>query len=375
MKSRKKKYRVKHSKLRGHFGIKSFRVELTLTIFSLMLLTSTFTVFLYLLLLILFPALRHFNSIVTLTSSLIACTLIGTGAAAVFTKWVLLPLNEMIAATDRIAKGDFKVHIQETFHEKSDFGILQRSFNHMASELDSIEMFRNDFINNFSHEFKTPIVSVQGFAHQLMAGGLTPEEEREYVRIIAAESDRLAKMANNILTLSKLENQAIVTEKTVFYLDEQIRTCLVLLEKQWSSKNIDLNLELDEVKYCFNEPMLAQVWMNLFGNAIKFTPAGGTVSCSLRGNEEKVTVRISDTGIGMDDSTRRHIFEKFYQGDTSHTGDGNGIGLTIVRRVLILCGGRIEVKSSPNEGSTFTVTLPATVPAATEVRDSKEKER
>ncbi len=375
MKGHTKKLRAKHRKLRGRFGIKSFRVELTLVIFSLMLLTSVFTVFLYLLLLLLFPALRDFNSIVTLTSSLIACTLIGTGAAAIFTKWVLLPLNEMIAATDRIAKGDFKVHIQETFHERSDFGILQRSFNHMASELDGIEMFRNDFINNFSHEFKTPIVSVQGFAHQLMAGGLTPEEEQEYVRIIAAESDRLAKMANNILTLSKLENQAIVTDKTVFYLDEQLRTCLVVLEKQWSGKDIELNLELDEVKYCFNEHMLSQVWLNLFGNAIKFTPTGGTVSCSLHTDGQTVIVRISDTGIGMDAATCHHIFEKFYQGDTSHAGDGNGIGLTIVQRVLFLCGGRITVESCLGAGSTFTVTLPITVPQADQAHENNEKEQ
>lgn len=375
MKVQKKWLRAKHRKLRGRFGIKSFRVELTLVIFLLMLLTSVITVFLYLLLLILFPDLRNFNSLVTLISSLIACTLIGTGAAAIFTKWVLLPLNEMISATDRIAKGDFKVHIQETFHERSDFGILQRSFNHMASELEGIEMFRNDFINNFSHEFKTPIVSVQGFAHQLIAGGLSPEEEREYVRIIAAESDRLAKMATNILTLSKLENQAIVTDKTVFYLDEQLRTCLVVLEKQWSGKNIELNLDLDEVKYCFNEPMLSQVWLNLFGNAIKFTPAGGTVACSLHTDGRTVTVRINDTGIGMDEPTRRHIFEKFYQGDTSHAGDGNGIGLTIVQRVLVLCGGRIEVESSLGKGSTFTVTLPATVRHGNEANESMEKER
>ncbi len=375
MKEQEKKPWSKHRKLRGRFGIKSFRTELILTIFFMMLLTSTFTVLAYIPLRMLLPPLKNFNGIATSIAVLVACTVIGTCVSAFLTKWVLSPLNEMISATDRIAKGDFKVHIQETFHERSDFGILQRSFNHMASELDGIEMFRNDFINNFSHEFKTPIVSIQGFAHQLMAGGLTPEEEREYVRIIAAESDRLAKMANNILTLSKLENQAIVTDKTVFYLDEQLRTCLVVLEKHWSGKNIELNLELEEVKYCFNEPMLSQVWMNLFGNAIKFTPVGGTVSCSLHTDGHTVTVRISDTGIGMDEATCRHIFEKFYQGDTSHAGDGNGIGLTIVQRVLVLCGGKIEVESSLGCGSAFTVTLPATVLHGNEAIESNEKER
>ena len=355
---RLQKLHAKHRKLRGRLGIKSFRVELTLIIFSLMLLTSVFTVALYALLLFLFPALQNFDSVVTIASALVACTLIGTGAAAIFTKWVLLPLGEMIAATERISRGDFKVHIQETFAEASDFGILQRSFNRMARELDGIELFRKDFINNFSHEFKTPIVSIQGFAHQLRAGGLTPEEEAEYVRIIAEESDRLAKMSTNVLLLSKLENQAIVTDVTEFRLDEQLRTCLVLLEKQWSEKDLELNLELVEVRYRFNEDMLSQLWLNLFSNAIKFTPRGGTVSCSLSATADRVTVTIADTGIGMDEETRRHIFDKFFQGDTSHAGAGNGIGLTIVSRILHLCGGSIDVESEPGQGSVFRVTLP-----------------
>ena len=349
-------------RLRGKLGIKSFRVELTLIIFSLMFLTSLFTVAVYALLRWLFPPLRQFNPIVSAASVLIACTLIGTTVAAFYTKWVLAPLKEMIRATEQISKGDFKVHIQETLDAKSDFGILQRSFNHMAKELDGIEMFRKDFINNFSHEFKTPIVSIRGYAHQLQAGGLTPEEQTEYVRIIAAESDKLAKMATNILLLSKLENQAIVTDKTEFFLDEQIRTCLVLLEKQWDAKEIELNVDLDEVRYCFNEDMLSHLWLNLFGNAIKFTPRAGSVSCTLRADAQFVTVTISDTGIGMDDSTKQHIFEKFYQGDTSHAGDGNGIGLNIVSRILYLCHGQITVDSRPGGGSTFTVTLPTTVP-------------
>ena len=374
MKSKKpKKPLLTAVNLRGRLRIKSFRVELILIIFFLMLLTSAFTVGVYAILHAIFPALKNFDTIASSASTLIACTIIGTGAAALLTKWLLIPLKEMIHATERIAKGDFKVHIQESFDEKSDFGILQRSFNHMAGELDSIELFRNDFINNFSHEFKTPIVSIQGFAHQLQAGGLTPEEEQEYIRIIAMESDRLAKMATNILLLSKLENQAIVTDKTEFFLDEQIRTCLLLLEKQWSTKNIELNIDLDEVKYCFNETMLSHVWVNLLGNAVKFTPPSGTISCTLRKHPSHITVAISDTGCGMDENTQKHIFEKFYQGDTSHAGDGNGIGLTIVGRILVLCGGRIEVNSEPGMGSTFTVTLPVTVPDSPDTEESERE--
>ncbi len=353
--------------LRGRLRIKSFRMELILIIFFMLLLTSGFTVGVYAILHLIFPSLKNFDTVASSASTLIACTVIGTGAAAILTKWLLIPMKEMIDATERIAKGDFKVHIQESFDEASDFGILQRSFNHMVQELDGIEMFRNDFINNFSHEFKTPIVSIQGFAHQLRAGGLTPEEEQEYIRIIADESDRLAKMATNILLLSKLENQAIVTEKTEFYLDEQIRTCILLLEKEWSSKDIELNVDLDEVRYCFNETMLSHVWVNLLSNAVKFTPQRGTVSCTLRADDSTVVFTLSDTGCGMDEHTQQHIFEKFYQGDTSHTGDGNGIGLTVVGRILVLCGGSVRVESRPGLGSTFTVTLPVTVPAYEDV--------
>ncbi len=354
----------KHSfslKWRGRLRIKSFRNELILIILILMLLASALTVVVYAILHAIFPALRDFDTIASSASTLIACAGIATGLAAIITKWILSPLKEMIDATERISKGDFKVHIQETFDKHSDFGILQRSFNHMAAELDSIEMFRNDFINNFSHEFKTPIVSLQGFAHELQAGGLTPEEEREYIRIIASESDRLAKMATNILLLSKLENQAIVTDKTEFYLDEQIRMSLLLLEKQWSVKNIELNIDLDEVRYCFNEDMLSHVWLNLFGNAFKFTPPYGTVGCTLRADGDQIIVTISDTGEGMSEDVQRHIFEKFYQGDTSHAEAGNGIGLTIVGRVLELSGGRVSVESRIGGGSTFTVVLPTTV--------------
>ncbi len=354
---------VWHRRLRRRLHFNSFRIELILLIFFLMLLASGVTVLIYAVLSYFFPDLTGFDDTLASSGSMLAaCTIIGTGAAAILTKWLLSPLKAMTHATKRIARGDFKVQIPETFGEKSDFGILQRSFNHMARELDGIEMFRNDFINNFSHEFKTPIVSLQGFAHQLQAGGLTPEEEKEYIRIIAAESDRLAKMATNILLLSKLENQAIVTDKTEFYLDEQIRSCLLLLEKQWTDKEIELNIDLDEARYKFNEDMLSHVWLNLLSNAIKFTPQGGVVSCTLRATEEAVTVCIADTGDGMSEEVMQHIFEKFYQGDTSHAGAGNGIGLTIVGRIMDLCGGSIDVESTPGGGSSFTVTLPATVP-------------
>ena len=343
---------------RSLLRIKSFRNELILLIFLLMAVTSAFTVAVYAILNLIIPKFTNYDPVLSIAASLIACTGIATLLSALLTKWFLQPLKEMIDATRRIAKGDFKVHINESFDESSDFGILQRSFNHMTAELDGIEMFRSDFINNFSHEFKTPIVSIQGFARQLQAGGLSEEEVREYVNIIVVESDRLAAMSANILLLSKLENQQIVTDVTEFPLDEQIRTCLLLLEKQWSTKDIELNVDLDPALYRFNEDMLSHVWINLFGNAFKFTPPGGAVSCTLRRVDNAVTVTISDTGRGMTDEERQHMFEKFYQGETSHNGEGNGIGLTIVSRILVLCRGQITVDSAPDQGTVITVTLP-----------------
>lgn len=345
-------------KFKQGIPIKSLRMILTFFVLFVMLITTVFTVFIYFLLGKMFPDMTRYT-MATSAAAVLSSAIIGTVLAAIVSKWFLSPLQDMIYATEKVSKGDFKVKVKENYAPKTELGILQRSFNHMAQELDSIEMFRKDFINNFSHEFKTPMVSLRGFAHQLQAGGLTEEEEREYIAIIASEADRLTNMANNILMLSKLENQKIVTSKTRFDLDEQIRTCLVLLEKQWSRKNLELDLDLDTVSYCFNEAMLSEVWMNLFSNAIKFTPEYGKISCVLREQDKTVRVVISDTGKGMDAETLEHIFEKFYQGDKSHAGEGNGIGLTVVSRIMELCGGRITVESQPNMGSVFTVILPA----------------
>lgn len=351
--------------------LRSFRTKLILYLFFILMVTSAFTFALFLLVTLLMPWLFH-RPITGIIACLIACTVIGTITTGVFSRIIWRPLNQMIEATKKISKGDFNVHIEETMDPRTDFGILQHSFNHMVQELGGIEMFRNDFINNFSHEFKTPIVSIQGFARQLQAGGLTEEEQKEYLNIIVTESDRLAKMSSNILLLSKLENQQIVTDKMEFYLDEQIRKSLLVLEKQWSQKDIELDIDLDEVKYCFNEDMLSQIWINLFSNAIKFTPPCGKVTCTLRTVDPWIIVTVSDTGEGMSDEVRAHIFEKFYQGDTSHSGAGNGIGLTIVGRILELCGGHIKVESRPGMGSTFTVYLPVTVKSPEAIGEENE---
>ena len=301
-----------------------------------------------------FERLRPYS---LLLLTLAASIIIGTFLSFLIGRNFLSPIKEMISATKKIADGDFSVRVSETKFPK-EMNLLSRSFNTMADELGSTEMFRNDFINNFSHEFKTPIVSISGFAKQLKKPDITDEERTEYADIIIAESRRLTTMASNILLLTKYENQQIVTDKTEFYLDEQIRKCILYLEKEWSAKNIDFDLGLEEIKYNFNEDMLSHVWMNIINNAIKFSPENGTITVKCINDISDVMVIISDEGIGMDDETRRHIFDKFYQGDTSHTAQGNGLGLSLAKRVVDLCGGKISVKSRPGAGTTFSVRLP-----------------
>ena len=269
-------------------------------------------------------------------------------------------VNGITEGLREIAKGNFKARVAESDKKRviTELGDLEKTFNQMASDLEGIEMFRNDFINNFSHEFKTPIVSIRGFARQLQSGNLTEEQRKEYIDIIVSESERLATMSQNVLLLTKLENQSIVTEKSEFYLDEQIRACILLLEKSWSDKNIELDIELDEIIYTFNEEMLSHVWINLFSNAIKFTPEGGKISCTLKKCDNGTAFEIKDSGEGMTDEVKERIFEKFYQGDSSHSTTGNGIGLNIVHRILTLAGGSITVESEPKKGAKFTVTLP-----------------
>ena len=341
---------------------RTIRFRLLLTFFAIILLSGLCTSVVLALLGLFDWAPGHLDlPTVKILSVLAVSWIFGIFFAVFAIRWVIRPLQEVILAMQEVSQGNFDVRVREPLPEytkQTEIGELQRSFNHMAQELGSIELFRNDFINNFSHEFKTPIVSIRGFARQLQLGGLSPEQEREYLGIIISESDRLSNMATDDLTLSKLENQSIVSNKTTFSLDEQLRRTVLLLEKEWTDKNIELMLELDTVEYCFDEEMLLRVWINLLGNAIKFTPDGGTVRVTLTAGAQGCTVCIADTGIGMSEEVQSRIFEKFYQGNPSHSDKGNGIGLTMVARIMKLCGGTIEVQSAPGQGSTFTVYLP-----------------
>ena len=341
----------------------SIRFYFVLIVFTIIAATAAVTGIIFIIL-GLIPTIKNtlYTSIYpVLIAFSLACIIIGTITSVITSKFVLARIKSVQDGMREISKGNFSVRVEEKDRKNkpSEFGELERTFNKMASDLDGIELFRNDFINNFSHEFKTPIVSIKGFARQLQSENLTDEQRREYVGIISSESDRLAKMSTNILLLTKLENQQIVSEKTTFSLDEQIRNSIILLENLWSDKNIELDLDLpDSVEYNFNEEMLSHVWINLITNAINFTGENGKITVKLSKNENSVTCSISDNGIGMDEETLDRIFEKFYQGDQSHHAGGNGIGLNIVKRIVALAGGEINVESRLGEGSSFTVILP-----------------
>lgn len=318
------------------------------------LLTSVCFLFFYALDFFPFPFL---TPILSPFIALLVSSIIGTSLSAVVSEKILKPLHQLINATKVIAKGDFSVRVPE-INNDSEIAVLLKNFNQMAEELGSIEMFRNDFINNFSHEFKTPIVSIRGFARQLQNDNLSEEKRKEYTDIIISESERLTNMSSNVLLLTKFENQQFITNQTEYDLDEQIRNCIILLEKQWSRKNIEMNLSLNKVKIFSNEEMLSHLWINLIDNAIKYTGENGKISIILYETLDEIFFRITDSGNGMDEYTVKHIFDKFYQADKSRAAHGNGLGLSIVKRIVELCRGDISVESSIGVGTTFFVTLP-----------------
>lgn len=287
---------------------------------------------------------------------LFLCVFTGTSLTAFLSKKALNPIRKVIDATRKVAGGNFEVKIN--INGIGELEELSESFNKMVYELSTIETLRSDFVNNFSHEFKTPIVSVRGFAKLLKEGDLTEEEKQEYLDIIIAESERLADLSTNVLNLSKYESIEIITDKIFFRLDEQIRRAVVLMEPKWSVKDIAMTIELEDITFLGNEDLTQQIWINLLDNAIKFTPNGGHIKIHLLRWNQGIRFTIQDNGNGMDEQTKSHVFDKFYQGDSSHKTTGNGLGLALVKRIIKLSGGGITVQSTPGDGSKFTVFLP-----------------
>ena len=269
------------------------------------------------------------------------------------------PVRDLINCMDALASGDYKTRfaVGPISRKYQPLVKISDSFNKMAQELQNTEMLRSDFINNFSHEFKTPIVSIAGFAKLLRRGNLSQQEQKEYLEVIEHESLRLSYMATNVLNLTRVEIQTILTDLTEFNLSEQIRSCILLLENKWVEKDLDLMLNFGEVTIEANEELLKQVWINLLDNAFKFSPRYQTVEIQITEKSDSLSVSIMNSGSEIPPEKQKYIFNKFYQADESHSTKGNGVGLAIVRRVTQLHGGDVRVESGSNV-TTFTVELP-----------------
>ena len=229
----------------------------------------------------------------------------------------------------------------------------------MCDELQSVQILRNDFINNYSHEFKTPIASIKGFAELLLDRDIPAEDQKQYLKIIADESDRLSKLASNTTLLSRLSSQQIITDVEVYDLGAQLRECCIILSGKWLDKDISFDGEdIPYVEFRGNKAMMQHLWINLLDNSIKYTPEGGGIKVSLSEQDGRAVVKISDTGEGISDEAKARLFIPYFQADTSHSKEGLGLGLAIVMRIVELCKGSIHVDSKIGEGSTFTVTLP-----------------
>lgn len=265
--------------------------------------------------------------------------------------------EEISRATKAVAKGDFTIRLDEKI-SVSEFREMASNFNIMVKELENTEMLRKDFIENVSHEFKTPLSAIEGYTTLLQKKDLSAEKREEYIRKILLSTHRLNSLTGNILLLSRLENQEVVIRKKEFLLDEQIRESILLLEEKWSDKNIDLDIQLSHCRYYGSEELLSHVWTNIIGNAVKFVPSGGAIAVKLFRHQNNVIVIISDSGPGMNEETLKRVFEKFYQGDTSRSTGGNGLGLALAKRIIDLHDGEIIVQSEEGKGTAFTVRLP-----------------
>jgi len=284
------------------------------------------------------------------------CLLIGILVTGQLSKYFFNPIKKLRSAMEKVADGDFSVRLEERSTSREIMEIYT-GFNLMAHELNSTEILQTDFVSNVSHEFKTPINAIEGYSTLLQGSETLSHRDREYVDKIMQNTQRLSSLAGSILLLSKLENRQIPTNRTEYRLDEQIRQSVVALESAWVRKDIELDAELERVSYLGNEPMMRHVWDNLISNAIKFSPQGAVVKLRLSKRLRKLIVTIEDQGPGLSEEAQKHIFDKFYQGDSSHKQEGNGLGLALVKRILTIEKGQITAENIPEGGCRFTVAL------------------
>ncbi len=289
---------------------------------------------------------------------LIAISIILGGATTIFLiRFLSSPITTLNGAMKEVSKGNFDVRL-DTKKGFSELREISESFNMMTKELRATEILQTDFVSNVSHEFKTPINAIEGYATLLQGSGAeNPEEAEEYIEKILFNTKRLSSLVGNILLLSKLDNQGIPDKKVKYRLDEQIRQSIVSLEPRWLERDTEFDVELESIEYEGCEPLLMHVWNNLIGNAIKFGPRAGTVRIRLFRAADEILFTVEDEGPGIDPEAQKHIFDKFYQTDSSHKAEGNGLGLALVKQIMNVTGGRAFVENLPDKGARFTVVL------------------
>jgi len=346
------------------FRIRTLKVRLIISIF--VMITAVYGLITLTLLLVyhggLFEAYELFQSgrlsmLFLIVIFFIISVVIGALVFYRFNQLFLTPLNELGAALKQVEKGHYNVAVSTDVRVR-ELHRLMNGFNRMTKEISSAQLLKKDFISYFSHEFKTPITSIRGFSRQIKERELDPAKQKEYIDIIYRESGRLIKLSSNVLTLTKLDHQTTLTEMKAFSLDEQLRRTLLVLERQWTEKGLELILDLQQVKIMNNEEIIQQIWVNVLSNAINYSHQGGQLKIQCKKDGECVKVRIRDYGAGMPDAVRERIFEEFYQGDASRGAGGNGLGMTIVKRIIDLCGGKIVIKSQLQKGTIVIVYLP-----------------
>ncbi|MBE6644045.1 MAG: HAMP domain-containing histidine kinase [Ruminococcaceae bacterium] len=279
---------------------------------------------------------------------------VGLSLSFILARIIFKPLNKIVDGMERLAEGDFSTRIELGKYEE--LKKIEKTFNTLATELEKTEILRSDFVNDFSHELKTPIVSINGLISLMKNENLTEEKRNQYLAVMEQEANRLTQMTSNALYLSKIETQSILTNKESYNISEQIRTCLLLLERKWTAKNLTPVLELDEYTVSANQDMMTQVWLNLLDNAIKFSETNKDLLICAKRNEKEISVSITNYGTEIKESEYNAIFNKFYQSDKSRSTEGNGIGLSIVKHIVNLHNGKITVESK-NGKTAFTVTL------------------
>ncbi|WP_028776558.1 sensor histidine kinase [Shimazuella kribbensis] len=305
------------------------------------------------------PLFEKFDEIIN--TILIIAFIIGSILILIASRYLVRPLQAMTSATKKLAQGNFDIHVE--IKRKDELGILADSFNLMAKELSELEQMRKDFVSNVSHEIQSPLTSIRGYSEILKDEAISFEERNAFLDIIQQETERLSRLSENLLKLASLESNHHPFHPESYQLDEQLRRLVAFLEPQWSKKQLKMDVRLEKINIIADQDQLSQVWLNLLSNSIKFTPDQGNIQIELTSKEQKIIVRITNTGIGIPKEAQQHIFDRFYTGDPARNRkkSGNGLGLSIAKKIVELHNGEIEVESEVEKATTFTVSLPGTL--------------